>query len=147
MLIEEIKKQIVDAMKAKDEIRLSTLKMLSAALTNAEIAKKREKLIEEEEMKVVGAEAKKRKDAIELYEKGGAQDKADKEKKELVILQEYLPKEMDETELEKIVSDSINKVGATTMADMGKVMGAVMGKVQGKADGGRVSAIVKDKLS
>lgn len=147
MLVDNIKKQILEAMKAKDAIRLSTLKMLSAALTNAEIDKKREELTAEEELKVVQAEAKKRKDAIELYNKGGAEDKAKKEQEELEILQEYLPKELSDEELDVIVGDSIKQSGAKTIADLGKVMGIVMGRVQGRADGGRVSTLVRQKLS
>ena len=91
MITDTIKKQIVEAMKARDEVRLSTLKLLSAALTNAEIAKRAKvgadpkayKLTKEEEIQVVQKEAKKRKDAIEAYEKAGAKDRAEKEKKEL----------------------------------------------------------------
>ncbi|OGM11020.1 hypothetical protein A2Z22_04115 [Candidatus Woesebacteria bacterium RBG_16_34_12] len=146
MISETIQKQIHQAMKAKASLRLETLKMLSTALTNAEIAKKRVKLTEEEEIKVVKSEAKKRKDAIELYKKGEALDKAKKEELELKILEEYLPEEMAESELEKIVTETIQETGTNSIADMGKVMGAVMAKVAGKADGGRVSEIVKKKL-
>ena len=146
MLIDKIKKQITESMKARDEVRLSTLKMLLAALTNAEIEKKREKLTEEEDLKVVKSEAKKRKDAIELYKKGGADDKAKKEEKELKILQEFLPEEMSDEELVKIVEEVLKETGAASMSDMGKVMGAVMGKVKGQVDGGRVSKLVKIKL-
>ena len=96
MISNTIGEKIAQAMKARDELRLSTLKMLSAALTNAEIEKKREKLTEEEELKVVRSEAKKRKDAAEAYTKAGAKDRADKEKKELEILREYLPKELSD---------------------------------------------------
>lgn len=158
MLVDQIKKQIIEAMKgrrpgeplarrAKNEIRLSTLKMLSSALTNAEIAKKREKLTEEEELKVVRSEAKKRRDAIQMYEKADAVERAEKEKQELEILQEFLPKELSNEELEKIVSASIEQSGAKSMADMGKVMGMVVKKVEGRADGKRISEIVKSELT
>jgi len=146
MLLEEIKKQITEAMKARDELRLSTLKMLSAALTNAEIEKKREKLTEDEELKVVKSEAKKRKDAIVLYRQGGAEDKAKKEEKELKILQEFLPEEMSDEELVGIVEEVLKETKASSVADMGRVMGAVMGKVKGQADGGRVGMLVREKL-
>jgi uncharacterized protein YqeY len=146
MLIDEVKKQVSVALKSQDELRLSTLKMLLAALINAEIAKRPEKLTKEDELKVIQSEAKKRKDAIELYKQGGANDKADKEQKELEILAEYLPEEMSDEELTKIVEDVIRDVSANSMADMGKVMSTVMEKVRGKADGGRVSEIVKMKL-
>ena len=146
MITEKVQKQIVEAMKARDELRLSTLKLLSSALHNAKIDKSGD-LTEEEELVVVKKEAKKRKDAIELYEKGGAQDKADKEKAELLILEEYLPAEIGDDELEKIVTETVSEMGASGMQEMGRVMGAVMGKVKGQASGDRVSAIVRDKLS
>ncbi len=146
MLLEKIKQQITEALKSGDKVKLSTLKMLSAAVTNAEIAKKREKLTEEEELGVVRAEAKKRKDAIEMYTKVGEKERADAEKSELEILQEYLPKELSDEELSDIVSNAISKVGAKSMADMGKVMGAAMGKTQGRADGKKVMEMVKTKL-
>lgn len=147
MIADEIRGQITKAMKAGDKLRVDTLKMLSAALTNAEIAKKREKLTEEEEIKIVQTEIKKRQDAIELYKRGGAQDKAEREENEIEILKEYLPEQISDEELVKIVKEAVEKVGATSMADMGKVMGIVMGKVGSGADGNRVSSIVKQKLS
>lgn len=145
-ITETIKKQIIEAMKARDSVRMSTLKMLSSELHNAAIDNHGE-LNEEQEIAVVKKEAKKRKDAIEAYEKAGSPDRAEDEKKELEILQEFLPAEMSDEELLKIVTDSIDQTGASGMQDMGKVMGAVMGKVGGSADGNRVSAMVKHKLS
>jgi uncharacterized protein YqeY len=147
MITDEIRGKIIEAMKVGDKLRVETLKLLSSAFTNAEIAKKREKLNEEEEIKIVKSEVKKRQDAIELYEKGGAKDKAEKEKKEIKILQEYLPEQINDQELEKIVEDAIKEVGASPMADMGKVIGVVMKKVGSTADGNRVSSLVKKKLS
>ena len=95
---------------------------------------------------------KKRKDAIEIYEKSlslslSVQEKVDREKRELEILQEYLPEEMSDEELEKLVADAIQKTDAGTMADIGKVMGMVMGVVKGRAGGSRVSETVKKKLT
>ena len=107
MISEKVKKQIIEAMKAKDEIRLSTLKLLSSGLYNAQI-KKREELSEEEELEVVRREAKQRKDAIEVYEKAGAKDRAEKEKIELQILQEYLPKNLSDVLFGKIVVAGIS---------------------------------------
>jgi uncharacterized protein YqeY len=154
MLITTVKKQITEAMKARDEIRLSTLKMLSAALTNAEIEKKREELSEGEELMVVKSEAKKRKDAIEMYkklqdsktQKLQAKENLEKEEKELKILQEFLPEEMSDEDLVRIVEEVLKESGVSSMADMGKVMGAVMGKVKGRASGDRVSELVQEKL-
>ena len=120
--------------------------MLSSELYNKKIDKK-EKLTEEEEMAIIKIQAKMRRDAIDAYKKAGANDKAAEENKELAILKEFLPKEMSDTELEKIVIGVIKETGASEISDMGKVMGAVMKKTKGTADGNRVSEIVKSKLS
>ena len=146
MITDEIREKITEAMKAGDRLRVETLKMLSAALTNAEIAKKREKLTEEEELKIVQSEINKRKDAIQLYKKGGAKQKAEKEEKEIQILRKFLPEQLSDEEIERIVEDAIKKVGASSIADMGKVMGMVMKEVGSRADGNRVSALVKEIL-
>lgn len=145
MITDTISKQIAQAMKARDEIRLSTLRLLSSAL-NYEFIAKQHVLSEEEELSVVRREAKKRKEAIEAYEKAGALERAEKEKKEMAILQEYLPAQISDAELVKIVDAAIEETGAATMADMGKVIGVVMSKVGGGADGGRVSKMVSEKL-
>lgn len=147
MIADEIRGKITQALKEGDKLRLDTLKLLSAALTNAEIAKKREKLTAEEELKIVQSEIKKRQDAIELYKRGGAKEKAEKEESEIEILKEYLPEQMSDEELEKIVMDAISEVGAESISDMGKVMGVAMKQVGSGADGNRVSTLVKEKLS
>jgi len=146
MIADTITQKIAEALKARDEIRLSTLRLLSSAL-NYEFIAKQHKLSEEEELVVVGREAKKRKDAIEAYQKAEAFDRAEKEQKELKILEEYLPQQMPDIELIKLVDEAISQTGAKIVADFGKVMGAVMPKVQGRAGGDRVSALVKEKLS
>lgn len=146
MIADTITKQIGEALKAKEEIRLSTLRLLSSAL-NYEFIAKQHKLSEEEELVVVRKEAKKRKDAIEAYEKVGAKDRAEKEKQELKILEAFLPQEMDEAELAKIVDEVIAQTGASAPSDIGKVMGPIMVKVAGRADGKTVSDIVKEKLA
>ena len=145
MIADTISQKIAEALKAKDEIRLSTLRLLSSAL-NYEFIAKQHKLSEEEELGVVRREAKKRKEAIEAYQKAGAQDSAEKEKKEMEILEAYLPPQMPDEELVKIVDEAISQTGGKTMADMGKVMGAAVGKAAGRADGGRISEIVRQKL-
>lgn len=146
MIADTITQKIGEAMKAKDEILLSTLKLLSSALSYEKIAKQHN-LSEEEELAVVRHEAKKRKDAIEIYEKAGATERAEKEKKELAILEEYLPAQMSDAELEKIVDQAIAETGAKTVADMGKVMGLAMAKSKGLADGTKVSELVRNKLT
>lgn len=145
MISDTITQKIGEAMKVKDEIRLSTLRLLSSAL-NYEFIAKQHKLSEEEELAVVRHEVKRRKDAIEAYEKAGAKERAEKEKKEMVVLEEYLPAQMSDEELLKIVDEAILALGATSMADMGKVMGAVVPKVAGRAEGGRISKLVSEKL-
>lgn len=146
MISDTINKKITDALKAKDEIRLSTLRLLSSALHNAEI-EKRGDLTKEEELEVVRREAKRRKDAIEAYKKAGAKGRAEKEKKELKILQEFLPKELSDEKLAKIVEEVISKTGAQEIKDMGNVMATVMVEVKGRAEGKRVSELVKRKLT
>lgn len=146
MIADTITQKIAEALKARDEIRLSTLRMLSSAL-NYEFIAKQHSLNKEEEIVVVKKEAKKRKDAIEIYEKVKEKERAEKEKKELEILKEYLPEEMSNQDLEKLIGEVISDTQATEMSDMGKVIGLVMGKAKGKADGARVSQIVKAKLT
>ncbi len=146
MISDTIYEKIKEAMKSGDEVKLSTLKLLSSAFHNAEIDKKREKLTEEEELEIVRFEAKKRKDAIEVYKKANAKDRVKREEEELAILQEYLPKDLSKEEIDNLVDESIKQTGATSMADMGKVMGIVMGKTKGRADGNQVMEVVKAKL-
>lgn len=148
MIADTITKQIGEAMKAKDEIRLSTLKLLASALNYDKIAKQHD-LSEEEEMAVVKHEAKKRKDAIEIYSKSKnerSEELKEREEKELKILQEFLPEEMLDEELNQLVNESINQIGAKTMADMGRVIGEVMAKAKGRADGAKVAQLVKENL-
>lgn len=144
MISNNIIKLIGEAMKARDSVRLSTLRMLSSAFNYEKIDKKHD-LTEEEELAVIRKQAKQRKDSIESYKVAGNADLAASEEAELKILQEFLPPEMSDTDLEKIVLDAIESTGAKTMADMGKVMGLVKSKAP-NADGGKVSGIVKSKL-
>ncbi len=146
MITDTITQKIAEAMKTKDEVRLSTLRMLSSAL-NYEFIAKQHKLSEEEEIAVVRKEVKKRNDAIEAYKKAGANDRAEKETTEKKILEEYLPAQMPDEELEKLISESISQLGAKTIQDIGKVIGMVMGKATGKADGSKVAELVKQKLT
>lgn len=145
MIAEEITRKIQEAMKAKDEVRLSTLRMLSSALNYEKIAKQHD-LSEDEELIVVQREAKKRRDAIEAYEKAGAKEREEKERRELEILKEYLPEEIDDAELIKIVESAIVETKAETLKDMGKVIGLVKSKVGMKADGAKIAQLAKEKL-
>jgi uncharacterized protein YqeY len=146
MIVPTLQQKIGEALKAHDEIRLSTLRLLSSAMNYERIAKQHD-LNEEEELNVVRKEAKMRKDAIEAYEKAGAQDRADKEKTELEILEVYLPKQMSDEELSTIVDEVLSTMNITSPAEMGKAIGAVMAKVKGVADGSRVSTLIKEKLA
>jgi len=150
----KIQEDLNSAIKSKREIETSTLRMLSAAILNKEKEKRYKSgksedipLIDEEIIEVVFNEVKKRKEAIELYEKGNRQELADKEKKEAEILQKYLPEQLTEEEVKKLVKEAITKVGAKEQKDMGKVMAELMPQVKGKADGGLVSKVVKELLA
>lgn len=146
MIADTITQNIGKALKAGDEIRLSTLRLLSSALNYEKIAKQHT-LTEEEEMAVTRRETKKRKEAIEAYEKAGNTERAEREAEELKILQEFLPEEMADDELNSLVEEAVRETGATTMADMGRVIGSVMGKAGGRAEGAKVAALVKQKLA
>ncbi len=146
MIVQNLQKMIGEAMKAHDSVRLSTLRMLSSAFNYEKIEKKHD-LTDEEELIVIRKQAKERKDSIEAYDKAGRPELASSEKAELIILQEFLPPEMDSAELDKIVTDAIATTGATTMADMGKVIGAVKAKVGANVEGGTIADIVKQKLT
>lgn len=125
---------------------VSTIRLVKSALSYARIEKGSD-LTEDEVLLVISKEAKKRKESIEMAQKANREDIAAKEKEELDILKRYLPEEMDEAQVEAIISDVISQTGATSIKDRGKVMGAVMPKVRGKADGKLVSAIVERLLN
>lgn len=146
MLQEQIEQDIIEAMKAKDEAKLSTLRMLKSAIKNSEIQKQVE-LKDEDILGVIQGQIKQRNDSVAMYEQGGRQELADKEKTEIEILKKYLPEQMGEAEIREIVAKAIADTGATGIADMGRVMGAIMPAVKGKADGSLVSSIVKEELS
>jgi hypothetical protein len=145
MLLATIQNDLKTALKEKNELQVSTLRLLLAEIHNRQIEKQAE-LTEEDIVAVLRKEAKKRQESVEAYEKGGRQELADKESKELLILSKYLPQEMSPQELEKIVKEVIGKVGAQGAGDFGKVMGGVMGKVKGQIDGAKVSEAVKKLL-
>lgn len=152
MITPNLMKMIGDAMKAHDAVRVSTLRGLSAEFKNAKInvydpaATEQRELTEAEEIAVVRKEAKKRKEAIEMYTKANASDQAENEKAELTILQEFLPAEVTEEETAKLIDESIKSLGATTVADMGKVIADVKVKNSG-VDGAKVAQLVREKLS
>lgn len=145
-LIEKINEDLVSALRAKDEITLSTLRFLISKFTNARIAKG-EELTGEEVLAEISKDAKRHRESIEAFEKGGRVDLVDKEKAQLAVLEKYLPQQLAAGDIEKIVDEAINKVGAKTSADLGKVMQEVMTNYKGQIDGSRLSALVGQKLA
>jgi uncharacterized protein YqeY len=146
MLKERIENDLRQAQKEKDQTAVSTLRMLNAAILNAEIAAMRKKFQDEDVMTVIRQEVKKYKDSIEEYKKGRRDDLVKKEEEELKILMKYLPAELSEEEIRKIVEEKVNELGASGPGDFGKVMGAVMKEIAGRAGGDKVGKIVKEML-
>ncbi len=149
-----LKQQILDdlkaAMKAKEADKLNVLRSLKAKLLEKEISERKggeASLSDEQVVEVLMKAAKQRKESIDQFEEGGRDDLAEKEKFELEIIEKYLPEMMDEDEIREEVKAQIEKMGATDMSDMGKVMGALMGRLKGKAEGTTISRIVKEELS
>lgn len=152
------------ALKERKETEVSVLRLLAAAILNKEKEKRYEiskrktelgqeeleresRLTDEEVLEAVFSEVKKRKEAILEFEKGKRGDLAEKEKKEIEILQKYLPEQLSEEELKKLAKEAVEKTGAKEMKDMGKVMAELMQKIKGRAEGSQVSKIVKELLA
>lgn len=153
-LKEKLQQDLNQAVKNKNGEILSVLRLLLSAILNKEKEKryklKKEEdtpLTDEEILEVVSSEVKKRREAIELYGKGGRPELAEKEAKEMQILNQYLPEQLSEQEIKKIVKDAVEKVGAKEQKDMGKVMAVLMPQIKGRADGSLVSKIVKELLA
>ncbi len=145
-LLEQIEQDIITAMKEKDEMKVSTLRMLKSALKNSEIQKKAE-LEESDVIKVIQSQIKSRNDSVELYKKGAREELAVKEEKEIEILKKYLPSQLSEEEIQTKVSQIIAEVNAQNIQDMGKVMGKASQEFKGTADMSLVSRIVKESLN
>ncbi|MBI5446151.1 MAG: GatB/YqeY domain-containing protein [Deltaproteobacteria bacterium] len=145
-LLARLDRALLEAMKARDAVRTSTLRMVRAALKNREIDK-RAALAESDVLEVLASLGKQRRESIEQFQAGGRQDLVDKETAELKILQEFLPAELTEAELRELVRTAVAEVGAAGPRDMGKVMSAVMPRVKGRADGRAVNAMVREILS
>lgn len=145
---EQIQKDLVEAMRSRSELRLSTLRMVKAALKNKEIDK-RAPLDEQEAQQTLATLIKQRRDAIEQFQKGGRQELADKEAAEIKMIEEYLPKAISAEEVSAVVKTVIAEMGAPTMKDMGTVMKNAMAKLQAggaRVEGKTVSEIVKKAL-
>lgn len=164
MLKEKIRQNLNASLKEKKEMEVLTLRQLLSVVFNREKEKrygitkersdlsegeleKESQLTDEEIIEVISSEIKKRKESIELFGKGGRQDLADKEKKEMRILRKYLPEQLSEEEIKKLAKAAVEKNGAKEMKDMGRVMAELMPHVRGKADGSLVGKIVKELLT
>ena len=145
---EQIQKDIVDAMRGREELRLSTLRMVKAALTNKE-KDKRAPLDDKEAQQILSTLIKQRRDSIEAFTKGGRQELADKEAAEIKMIENYLPKAMGEEQIAEAVKATIAEMGSPTLKDMGTVMKNVMAKLQAtgaRVEGKTVSELVKKGL-
>ncbi|MFQ5602791.1 MAG: GatB/YqeY domain-containing protein [bacterium] len=143
---EQLMEDLKAAMKAKDMLKVNTIRMLRAQLKDFQIAKG-EELSEEDVLQVLSNAAKKRKEAIEIYETSSRVDLIEKEKTELKIISAYLPEQLSEEEIEQIVVKVIEETGVQSMKEFGKVMSATMSQLKGRADGKKVQEIVRTKLS
>ena len=144
-LLTQLNEDIKTAMKAKDKASLDVLRLLKASVQNEQIAKGGD-LTSDEEVTVLAREMKQRRDSLVEFEKAGRDDLVETVKAGIAIVEKYLPKQLDETEVRQIVAEAIDVTGASSAKEFGKVMGAVMPKVKGKADGNMVNAVVKELL-
>ncbi len=148
MTRQQLQDNLKQAMLSRDTVKTSTLRMVISAIVYYEIQKGGAgyTATEDDVLTVIQKEAKKIKDSIEQFENAGRTELVDKEKTELEVLKAYLPAEMGEDEIRKLVKEAISSTGASTQADIGKVMGSLMPSTKGKADGSLVSKIVKEEL-
>jgi len=145
-LFNKLQEEMKAAMKSGDKDKLSTIRMLISEIKKVQIDSKKE-LTDEEIISILQRYIKQRKEAYTQYEQAGRKDLAEKELKEIEIVQQFLPPPLLEEELIKIVEETIQEIGASSIKDMGKVVKAVMDKVKGRAEGSLISKIVKEKLS
>lgn len=141
-----LNREMVLAAKSKDKIRLSALRMIKSGVHNREIDLKR-KMTDSEFMQMLSSMVKQRKDSIDQFKKGGREDLVEKEEAELKVIQQFMPVQMSEEEIDAEIRKSIQEVGAVSIKDMGKVMKVLMPKLTGKADGKMVGDKVKERLS
>jgi uncharacterized protein YqeY len=148
-LKDQLRTDLTTAMKARDEVRSSTLRMVLTAITNAEVAGKASRELSDDEIiGVLTSEAKKRREAATAFAEGGRQESAEKERAEAAVIADYLPEQLSDAEIAELVTAAIEQVGAAGegMRAMGKVMGVVQPQVRGRADGGAVAAEVRRQL-
>ncbi|MFN2321238.1 MAG: GatB/YqeY domain-containing protein [Dermatophilaceae bacterium] len=142
----QVQSDLHDAMRAKDKVRASTLRMVLTSITNEEVAGEHRDLTDDEVLKVIAKEAKKRKEASTAYADAGRSELVAQEEAELAILETYLPAQLDDDAIRAIVAEAITETGATGMPQMGQVMKVAQARIAGRADGGRVAAMVKKSL-
>ena len=146
MLVEKLKNDMIEAMRLHQKLRLTVIRMVKAALDKERIDNKKE-INDDLVIEVVGKQIKLRKDSIEEFKKANRQDLVDQTEEELEILKAYLPKQLTDEEVEQIIDETIKKIGASSMKDMGKVMKEITPQVRGKYDLGILSNLIKQKLS
>ena len=146
-MLERISKDMVEAMKSKDTLKLATLRMLKGAIDLERINKKLDKVNDDDIVVIIGKQIKTRKESMLECEKGNRQDLVDKTNEEINILSAYMPEMLSEEEITTILMDAIKEVNATSIKDMGSVMKTVSPKLKGKADMSLVSSIIKNKLN
>lgn len=138
---------LTEAMRAQDKVRAGTLRMALTAITNEEVAGKQQRTLGEDEvLRVLAKEAKKRREASEAYTGAGRPELAEQEEAELAVLESYLPAQLDDAELARLAEETVAELGASGMGGMGQVMKALQPKVAGRAEGGRVAAAVRSAL-
>ncbi len=148
-LKDRLRTDLTSAIKARDEVRSSTLRMVLTAITNAEVAgKSARELTDDDVVGVLSAENKRRREAAEAFDNAGRADSAEKERAEAAVLADYLPQQLGADEIARLVSEAVERTGAAGegMRAMGKVMGVLQPQVKGRADGGVVAAEVKRQL-
>ena len=145
-LIARIEDELKQAMRARDQERTDTLRMTLASLRSAEKELQRP-LKEDEELQVLQRERKRRTEAAEAFREGDRQEQAEKEERELAVIEEYMPEPLSEEDIERIIDDAIAETSATSLRDLGRVMADVMPQVAGRADGSTVSQLVREKLA
>jgi len=145
-IADTIDRDLTEAMKAKAQEKVSVLRMVKAAFMNYKIEKKKEKLEDSEALEILQRQVKQRKESLESFQKANRTDLAQKEERELVILQVYLPKQLSDDEIKVLAQKAIQTSGAKVKADAGKVMKELMPAVKGKVDGKRVNDIVMGLL-
>ncbi len=147
MLIDTIRNDMTAAMKSRDALKLRSLRAIIAAVQEAEVAGKEAKVLSDDEvLKVISAQVKRRVEAAEAFDAGGADDRAANERAEKEVLESYLPAALDADELEQLVSATLEENGWSSKSDMGQAMKAINAKVAGRADGRAVADLVKAKL-